>query len=79
MAIGIRTAEWHAHGEIRFALMHADDGDQEIGALRSNAEFMAYLTEAKNRPDTQPRYTLEQVREMDGLPPSSSQSSGQSG
>ena len=60
------------NGEIRFALVHADDGDPEVLALKSNEEFMAYLTECKNRSEGQPRLTLEQVREKFGLPSSGS-------
>ncbi len=30
-------------GEMRYALVPADEGDQEICALRSNTEFLAYL------------------------------------
>ena len=51
-------------GETRFALVPADEGDQEICALKSNAEFMAYLTAAEHRARTRPRKTLQQIREQ---------------
>jgi len=66
------------NGEIRFALMHADEGDEEVLALRSNEEFMAYLTECKTRSESQERFTLDQVREKYGLPPSGSNGPGPS-
>ncbi len=56
-------------GEVRFALMPADEGDQEVCALKSNAEFMAYLTECKERAKTRPRASIEQIRGSYGLPP----------
>ena len=59
-------------GEIRFALIRADEGDQEVLALKSNAEFMAYLTDCKKRSNIQSRVALQQVREKYGLPPSDS-------
>jgi len=61
-------------GEIKFALLHADEGDQEICALQSNPEFMAYLTECHKRAESEPRFTLEQVRTSFGLPTSDSKS-----
>jgi hypothetical protein len=50
-------------GETRFALVAADEGDQEICALKSNAEFMVYLADAEHRARTGPRKTLQQIRE----------------
>src|SRR5437879_2832896 len=46
------------NGEVKFALMHADEGDQEVYALKSNPEFMAYLTECHQRADSEPRFSL---------------------
>ncbi len=51
-----------ADGETRFAIVPADDGDREVAALRSNAEFMAYLTDAEARARTRPRKTIEEIR-----------------
>jgi hypothetical protein len=65
-----------SNGEIKFALMHADDSDQEAYALKSNPEFMAYLTECHQRAESEPRFSLEQVREMYGLPPSNASRPG---
>ncbi len=61
-----------ANGETKFALVSADEGDEEICALRSNAEFMAYLAECKERGRSQPRTSLEQIRESLGLQRASS-------
>lgn len=55
-------------GETRFALLPADDGDRETCALRSNAEFMAYLTELEERARTRPRKSLREICERYGLP-----------
>jgi hypothetical protein len=60
------------NGEIKFALMHADEGDLEVLALKSNPEFMAYLTECHERAESEPRFTLDQVRTLYGLPASGS-------
>ena len=60
------------NGEIKFALMRADEGDQEACALKSNPEFMAYLTDCHQRADSEPRFTLDQVRTLYGLPASGS-------
>ena len=70
--LGDRFQKQITNGEIKFALMHADDGDQEVCALKSNSEFMAYLTDCHQRADSEPRFSLEQVREMYGLPASGS-------
>jgi hypothetical protein len=56
--------------------MRADEGDQEVLALKSNPEFMAYLTECHERAESEPRFTLDQVRTLYGLP--ASESSGPS-
>ena len=56
-------------GRTRFALMPADEGDQEACALRSNAEFLAYLTDAERRARSRPRKSLEEIRRLYGLPP----------
>lgn len=55
------------NGHTHFALLQADDGDREVCALKSNAEFMAYLTEAEHRAQTTPRKSLQQIREMYGV------------
>jgi hypothetical protein len=52
--------------------MRADEGDQEACALKSNPEFIAYLTECHKRADSEPRFTLDQVRTLYGLPASGS-------
>jgi hypothetical protein len=54
-------------GETRFALMAADEGDEEVAALRSNPEFIAYLAECKKRALKGPRHTIEEIRELYGL------------
>src|SRR5262249_14263773 len=55
-------------GQTRFALVAADEGDQEVCALKSNAEFMAYLTEAERRARTRPRKSLQQIRDLYNRP-----------
>jgi len=64
------------NGEVKFAIMHADESDQEVCALKSNPEFMAYLTECHQLADSEPRFSLEQLREMYGLPPSAASTQG---
>jgi antitoxin (DNA-binding transcriptional repressor) of toxin-antitoxin stability system len=62
-----------ADGQTRFALIPADDGDREVASLRSNAEFMAYLTASAERARTGPRKTLREIRQLDAAeaePPS---------
>jgi hypothetical protein len=54
-------------GKIRYVLMHADDGDQEVCALRNNPEFMAYLEECTERAIKGPKHSLEEVRSHFGL------------
>ena len=55
-----------SRGEAKFALVAVDDGDQEVLALRSNADFLAYLDACKSRARTQPRITLAEIREHFG-------------
>lgn len=55
-----------SNGQTRFAIVPADDSDEEILALRSNAEFMAYLADAERRAAVGPRKTLKQIRETLG-------------
>ena len=43
-----------------------DDGDREVLALRSNADFLAHLDACKQRARTQPRMTLAEIREHFG-------------
>lgn len=57
-----------SRGQTQFALVPADEGDREVCALKSNAEFMAYLTEAEERARTRPRKSLKQIRELYGEP-----------
>ena len=52
-----------SNGQTRFAIVPADDSDEEILALRSNAEFMSYLADAERRAAAGPRKTLQQMRE----------------
>lgn len=52
-----------SNGQTRFAIVPADDSDEEILALRSNAEFMSYLADAERRAAAGPRKTLQQIRE----------------
>lgn len=54
-------------GHTRFAVIPADESDEEILALRSSAEFMAYLADAERRAAAGPRKTLQQVRESLGM------------
>ena len=53
-----------AAGLPRFALVAVDEGDQEILALRSNADFMAYLDECKLRARQEPSKSLEGIKEL---------------
>lgn len=55
-----------SNGHTRFAVIPADDADEEVLALRSNAEFMAYLADAERRAAAGPRKTLKQLRESLG-------------
>lgn len=55
-----------SNGQTRFAIVPADDSDEEILALRSNAEFMSYLADAERRAATGPRKSLKQIRESLG-------------
>ena len=61
-------------GQTRFALVSADEGDQEVCALKSNPEFLAYLTGAEERARTRPRKTLQEIRELYGSQPEKSAS-----
>jgi hypothetical protein len=54
-------------GAIRFVLMPADDGDQEVCALRSNAKFMAYLEDCIERAKTEKTYSLEEIKARYGF------------
>jgi hypothetical protein len=54
-------------GEIQYALVPASDLDQEILALRSNAEFLTYWTEALKRAKSGPRKSLAEIRAKYGL------------
>jgi antitoxin (DNA-binding transcriptional repressor) of toxin-antitoxin stability system len=48
----------------RFALVAVDEGDQEVLALRSNADFMAYLDECKLRAMQEPTKSLEEIKKL---------------
>lgn len=50
-------------GHTRFAVIAADESDEEILALRSSAEFMTYLADAERRAAAGPRKTLQEIRE----------------
>ncbi len=50
------------NGQTRFAVVPADESDEEILSLRSSAEFMSYLADAEHRAATGPRKTLQQIR-----------------
>ncbi len=69
----LRTAEQcdvvfvQTEGHTQFAVIPADDCDEEILALRASAEFMTYLTDAERRAAAGPRKTLQQVRELFGM------------
>ena len=52
-----------SNGQTRFAIVPADESDEEILALRSNLEFMSYLADAERRAISGPRKTLQQIRE----------------
>jgi len=54
-------------GEVRYALVPADESDREVLALRSNPEFISYLTDAVTRAKNGPRKTLAAIREQFGL------------
>ena len=51
------------NGHTRFAMIPADEFDEEILALRSSGEFMTYLADAERRAAAGPRKTLKQIRE----------------
>ena len=53
-----------ADGMPRFALVAVDEGDREAFALRSNPEFMAYLSECKERARRGPRKSLQEIRKI---------------
>jgi antitoxin (DNA-binding transcriptional repressor) of toxin-antitoxin stability system len=51
-------------GQIRFALVPADEGDDEVCATRANGDLMAYLAECGERAKQRPRKSLQQMREL---------------
>ena len=53
-------------GEIEYALIPADDGDNEVLATRANQDLMAYLTECRERAQTGPRKSLDEIRQLYG-------------
>ena len=62
-----RARESRTTQRTRFAIVPADESDEEILALRSSAEFMTYLADAERRATTGPRKTLQQIRESFGM------------
>jgi hypothetical protein len=55
-------------GKTKYALVPADDFDQEISALRANTEFMAFLSQREEAARRGPCKTMQEVREEFGLP-----------
>ncbi len=51
-------------GMPRFALVAVDESDQEVFALRSNADFLAYLDECKLRARQGPTRSLEEIKQL---------------
>jgi len=50
--------------KVRFVLMPADDGDQEVYALENSPKFLAYMKDAMERAKTGKRSSLAEVRAM---------------
>jgi hypothetical protein len=48
----------------RFALVAGDEGDQEVFALRANADFLAYLDESKLRARQGPTKSLDEIKRL---------------
>jgi prevent-host-death family protein len=48
----------------RFAVVPVDESDQEVFALRSNSEFMAYLDECARRAMQEPSKSLEEIKKL---------------
>ena len=48
----------------RFALVAVDEGDQEVLALRSNTDFLAYLDESKLRARRGPTRSLAEIKAL---------------
>jgi prevent-host-death family protein len=62
-------------GRPQFAIVPVDESDREVFALRSNAEFMAYLDECAQRAMREPRKSLEEIKKLyltEEPPPASS-------
>ncbi len=51
-------------GQTRFALVAVDEGDEEVLALRSNTDFMAYLDACKLRARREPTKSLEEIKRL---------------
>jgi hypothetical protein len=49
-------------GEVRFVVMSADEGDQEVLAMRGNKKLMAFLDRCGERARTSPRKSLQDLR-----------------
>jgi uncharacterized protein (UPF0254 family) len=48
----------------RYALVAVDEGDQEVLALRSSTDFLAYLDESKRRARQGPTRSLEEIKRL---------------
>ena len=66
-------------GSPRFALVAVDEGDQEVLALRSSADFLAYLDEAKRKARQGPTRSLEEIKRLFSEEASSSESKANEG
>ncbi len=55
-------------GRVRYALVPADDGDQEVYALRSNPAFMTYLDQLLEHAAKEPGQPIEAVARELGVP-----------
>ena len=52
-------------GEVRFVVLPADEGDQEILAMRGNRRLMEFLDRCGQRARTGPRKSLKDIRSED--------------
>ncbi len=66
-------------GSPRFALVAVDEGDQEVLALRSSTDFLAYLDESKRRARQGPTRSLEEIKRLYSKDASSSESKANEG
>ena len=63
----------------RSALVAVDEGDQEVLALRSNADFLAHLDEAKLRARQGPTKSLDEIKRLFSHKESSAQQKANEG